>query len=142
MALGERELEFVQSAKVVAMMTVGRDGFAKPARIGVTMVDGRLWSSSTADRVRTARLRRDPRTTLLVMDEQFRYLSLECTVTILDGDNVPELSLRLFRQMQGKPEGPLSWFGGELDEPEFLAKMVEERRLIYEFDVQKTYGLY
>ena len=66
---------------------------------------------------------------------------LETEVRILDGDDAPALNLRLFREMQGKPEGPLSWFGGELDEPAFLARMAEEGRLIYEFDVHRTYGL-
>jgi len=43
--------------------------------------------------------------------------------------------------MQGRPSGPLSWFGGELDEEAFLRTMVEEGRLIYEFDVLRSYGL-
>ena len=62
-------------------------------------------------------------------------------MTILDGPDAPELSLRLFRTMQGRPTGTLSWFGGELDEPAFLARMADEGRLIYEFDVHRTYGL-
>jgi hypothetical protein len=44
--------------------------------------------------------------------------------------------------MQGKPTGPLTWFGGELDEEEFLRTMVDEQRLIYEFDVQRAYGMH
>ena len=43
--------------------------------------------------------------------------------------------------MQGKRTGPLSWFGAELDEDAFLRRMIEERRLIYCFDVQRAYGL-
>ena len=54
---------------------------------------------------------------------------------------VPHPNLRLFRLMQGRPSGPLSWFGGELDEEAFLRTMVEEGRLIYEFDVLRSYGL-
>jgi hypothetical protein len=76
-----------------------------------------------------------------VFDQAFAWLTLETTVTILDGDDAPALNLHLFRVMQGKPEGPLSWFGGELDEPAFLARMADEGRLIYEFDVHRTYGL-
>lgn len=64
----------------------------------------------------------------------------EATVTILDGPDAPELNLRLFRQMQGKPSGPLSWFGGSLDEDQFLQQMSQEQRLIYEFDVRRSYG--
>ena len=61
MALSEQELTFIATHQAAAMITVGADGFAKPARVGVGVVDGKLWSSSTADRVRTKRLRRDPR---------------------------------------------------------------------------------
>ena len=50
--------------------------------------------------------------------------------------------MRLFRAMQHKPFGPLSWFGGELEETDFLRTMAEEQRLIYEFAVQRTYGMH
>ena len=124
------------------MITVGGDGVPKVARVGVALVDGCLWSSGTADRVRTRRVRKHPTCTLFVFDNAFAFLALETTVTILDGADAPELNLRLFRLMQDKPAGPLSWFGADLDEAEFLDTMREENRLIYEFEVQRTYGLY
>jgi hypothetical protein len=43
--------------------------------------------------------------------------------------------------LQSKPTGPLGWFGADLEEADFLRAMEEEGRLIYEFDVQRTYGL-
>ena len=64
------------------------------------------------------------------------------TVSILEGTAVPDQSLRLFRQMQDKPEGPLSWYDRELDDEAFRRTMVEERRVIYEFEVHRTYGMY
>jgi hypothetical protein len=36
----------------------------------------------------------------------------------------------------------LTWFGADTEEPEFLQKMVEEGRLIYEFEVTRAYGLH
>jgi hypothetical protein len=47
----------------------------------------------------------------------------------------------MFRQMQAKPEGPIRWFDRDMDEPEFLQAMVDEGRLIYQFEVQRSYGL-
>jgi len=44
--------------------------------------------------------------------------------------------------MQGRPTGPLRWFEGELEEDAFTQQMVDERRLIYEFDVHKSYGMH
>ena len=66
------------------MITIGESGFPKPVRVGIALVDGKLWSSGTQHRVRTWRLRRDPRCTLFVFDQAFRWLALETTVTILE----------------------------------------------------------
>ncbi|MGH9287392.1 MAG: pyridoxamine 5'-phosphate oxidase family protein, partial [Acidimicrobiales bacterium] len=129
MSLSEPDLEFLTNNHSAAMITVGRDGTPKAARVGVALVGGKLWSSGTADRVRTRRLRRDPRCTLFVYDSGFAWLALETSVTILDGSDAAERSLRLFRVMQDQPTGPLSWFGGELAEDEFLRAMVDEGRL-------------
>ena len=76
-----------------------------------------------------------------VHDDAWSFLGLETTVTILEGPDIPELSVRLFRELQGEPTGALSWFGGELEEDEFRRTMVDEQRVIYEFDVHHAYGL-
>jgi hypothetical protein len=141
MALSESELEYLDTHHGAAMITVGTGGTAKVARVGIALVDGKIWSSGTAGRVRTKRLRRDPRCTLYVPDQGYRWLGLETTVDILDGDDAAASNLRLFRVMQRRPDGPLSWFGGELDEVEFLERMRAEERLIYEFTVTRSYGL-
>ena len=141
MALSEEDVAFLQRNHSAAMITVTPDGIAKVARVAVALVDGKLWSSGSQDRVRTKRLRRDPRCTLFVHDPTFAWLGFETTVTILEGPDVAAQSVRMFREMQGRPTGPLSWFGGELEEDAFLRQMVEERRLIYEFEVHRSYGM-
>ena len=142
MALSDSQRQFVEDHNSAAMITVGADGYAKVARVGVAMVDGRLWSSGTRDRVRTKRLRRDPRCTLFVYDTASPlWLAIEATVTILDGRDARALTLRLFRQMQGKPTGPLTWYGEAL-EAAFLQTMVDEGRLIYEFVPERAYGIH
>ena len=140
MPLSADEIEFLRQNRSAAMVTVGSDGFAKAVRIGVGLVDGRLWSSGTEARIRTTRLRRDSRCTLFVFDPGFLYLTLETTVELLDGPEAVDFNVRLFRELQGRPEGPLTWFGGEYDEDRFRQVMVEERRLIYQFEVQRSYG--
>jgi hypothetical protein len=136
-----KEVEFLEKNRTAAMITVTPDGVAKTARVGVALVDGKLWSSGTQDRVRTRRLRTDPRCTLFVFSDSFSWMTVESTVTILDGPDAPELNVRLFRVMQNRPTGPLGWFGGELDEEAFLARMAEERRLVYQFEPLRAYGL-
>jgi hypothetical protein len=142
MAVADNDLAFLDDNHSAAMITVAPDGRAKVARVGVAVVDGKVWSSGTADRIRTKRLREDPRCTLYVHDAGFGWVALETNVTILDGPEAPEQSLRLFRLMQGRPTGSLSWFGGELDEAAFLETMRDEKRLIYQFEITRTYGLH
>jgi hypothetical protein len=136
-----QEIDFLQKNRSAAMITVDAAGVAKPARVGVVLVDGHLWSSGTQDRVRTKRLRRDPRCTLFVFADAFQWLAIESTVTILDGPDAPDLNVQLFRAMQNRPTGPLSWFGGEMEEDAFRAHLAREGRLIYQFEVTRTYGL-
>ena len=141
MVLSDTDLAFVAANPTAAMITVGEDGMAKAVRVAVAVVDGRLWSSGTEGRARTARVRRDPHCTLFVFGSGYAWVTLEATVTVLDGPDVPELSLKMFRQLQGKPEGPVSWFGGELDEAGFLQAMRDEGRVIYDFAVTRSYGI-
>jgi hypothetical protein len=142
MTLSESDRNFLDRNVSAAMITVGNDGIAKATRIGVRLVEGKLWSSGTGDRVRTKRLRLDPKATFFVFDAEFGYLTLETTVTILDGPDAAALNLRFFREIQRKPEGPLSWFGGELDEDQFLQTMRDEGRVIYEGVIEKAYGMH
>ncbi len=68
---------------------------------------------------RTKRLRKDPRCTLFAFDPGWSWLALETTVRRLEGPDAPDLSLRLF-----------------------LKLMADEGRLVYEFDVERTYGMH
>jgi len=114
------------------MATVKADGSPHVARIGVGLVDGRLWSSGTQTRVRTRNLRRDPRAALAVLDDgnSWAWLGLETRVTILDGPDAVEQNLALYRALAGEPD--------DLDE--YRRAMVAEQRLIYEFEILHAYA--
>ena len=89
-------------------------------------------------------MRRDPRCTLFVFPTGggYEYLGLETRVTILEGPDVPDLSIQLFHAMQpeGKP-GTVMWSGQELTYDKFRQSMRDDHRLIYQFEVERTYGL-
>lgn len=140
MELTEDQHAFLQDNHAAAMITIARDGTPKAVRVGVAVVDGRIESSGTRGRLRTKRLRRDPRSTLFVFDRGFSYVTIEANVTIREGEDAPQRNLALFRVMQNRPAGPLGWYGEELDEQEFLDRMVAEERLVYEFEPLKVYG--
>jgi PPOX class probable F420-dependent enzyme len=132
--LDDKVREFLEQHHDAVMTTTKKDGTPHVARIGLGLVDGKLWSSGTQTRVRTKHLRRDPRSALMVLDDssRYRWLGLECNVTILDGDDAPQLNLKLYRALAGEPD----------DVDEYLEAMVKEQRLIYEFEVERAYGMY
>ena len=68
--LDEKQRTFLETHHAAAMITIAGDGMPKAVRVGVALVQGRIWSSGTADRVRTKRLRRDPRCSLFVFDQE------------------------------------------------------------------------
>jgi hypothetical protein len=141
MELSAEQVAFIEKNPSAAMITHGADGRAKAVRVGIGFVDSTLSSSGTRDRARTSRLRADPRCTLFVFDTQYFWLTLETTVEILDGPDVADLSAAFFRTIQHKPEGPLSWFGGELDDDAFRQAMIDEGRVLYRFAVSHAYGM-
>ena len=145
--MDERIKSFIEANQSAAMTTLRADGTAHVVRIAVGVVDGKIWSSGTQRRVRTKHLRRDPRSTLFVFETGYRWLGLETNVTIIEGPDVPQLTLRYMRPFQAaldaKPApGKLTWFGQEMTEEEFLQVMIDEQRLLYEFDVTRAYGMY
>ncbi len=68
MSLTDSQFAFLEKNHAAAMITIGKEGTPRAVRVGIALVDGKLWSSGTQDRVRTARLRHDPRCTLFVFD--------------------------------------------------------------------------
>src|SRR5256885_6073605 len=125
---------FLEKYHSAAMTTLRRDGTPHVARVGVALVDGKVWSSGTQTRLRTKHLRRDPRSTLFVFDTEFRWLALESRVTIFEGPDAPELNLRLFQVMQqgmGVPAGQIHLVGRAISREGVLQTMGEEQRLIF-----------
>lgn len=142
--IDNKALRFLEANHAAAMITLRPDGTPHAVRVAVGLLDGRLLSSGTQGRLRTKFLRRDPRCTLFVFENSGPLaLTLETTVRLVEGPEVPEVSLRYFRSLQpdAKP-GTVVWFGQERGEDEFRRMMVEEGRLLYEFDVTRTYGLF
>ena len=145
MELSDTQRAFLEKNRSAAMISLRRDGTAQAVRVGVALVDGKVWVSGTQARLRTRLLRRDPRCTLFVFETGFNFLTLEGTVTIREGPDVPEMSVRLFQEMQqgmepGPRPGHLMWYGKELTLDEFRQAMVQEQRLIYELNVTRAYG--
>jgi PPOX class probable F420-dependent enzyme len=132
--MDDRARAFLERHHAAAMVTLKDDGTPHVARVGIGLVDGKLWSSGTRTRLRTGHLRRDPRSSLFVMDDAdaYAWLGLETVVTIHDGDDAVDRNLALYRVLAGEPD----------DLGEYRAAMVRDERLIYEFEVLRAYGQY
>jgi hypothetical protein len=141
MQLDEKQQEFLEKNHAAAMITTRADGSPHAVRCGIALIDGKLWSSGVPERVRNRHLERDPRCAFFVYEPGFRSLTLEGKVRVLDGPEAPAQSLRLFRVMQSRPSGPMLWEGKEVSEARFLDAMRAERRLIYELEPERAYGL-
>lgn len=151
--MDESAIAFIEKNSSAGMTTLRADGSAHTVRVGVGFLDGKLWSSGTQSRLRTRHLRHDPRCTLFVYESgeaiagAYRYLTLETTVTLLEGPDAPELSVRFFQALQLRlptpPQpGHLQWYGQQKTIAEFRQQMIDEQRLIYEFEVTRSYGMY
>ena len=131
--MDDRVREFLEQNHSAVMTTLKKDGAPHVAMVGVGLVDGKLWSSGTHTRVRTKHLRRDPRSTLLVLGpHRYSWLAVESVVTILEGPDAVDQNLALYRALAGEPD----------DLAEYRTAMVREQRLIYEFSIERTYGMY
>jgi PPOX class probable F420-dependent enzyme len=132
--MDERVRAFLEQHHAAAMVTLKADGSPHVARVGVGLVEGRLESSGTKTRVRTAHVRRDPRSTLMVYSQEnpWEWLGLDTMVTIHDGPDAAERNLALYRSLRGEPD----------DLREYLEAMAREERLIFEFEILRAYGQY
>ena len=144
--LNEKAQAFLAKNHAAAMITHRRDGTSHVARVAIAVVEGKIRSSSNAARLRTRNLRRDPRSTLFIFDttdlaNAGQWLALECGVTLIEGPQVPDLTLALFRVMQNRPD-TVEWAGAVMANDTFRKTMVDDHRLLYEFDVLRAYGNY
>lgn len=130
--MDEKVRRFLESHHAAVMTTLKTDGTPHVARVGVGLVDGRLWSSGTETRKRTGHIRRDPRCTLAVLDyaNPYRWMGLETTVTIRPKESAVDDNLALYRVLAGEPD----------DLEEYREAMVKEQRVVYEFTVERAYG--
>lgn len=143
--LTEAEQQFIAGYPHAAMITVGGDGRPKAVMMEAAVVDGRLESASHADKVRTRRLRSDPRCTLYFADDEYRWLSLEAEAEIVEGPAAPAALLRYFRVRDGKPAAPLDYHSDRshhtgLDDEAFQRVMADEDAVLYRFAITKSYG--
>jgi PPOX class probable F420-dependent enzyme len=142
--LTSAQRDFLSKHRAAAMTTLRADGTPHTVRVGCVLIGDVLWSSGTQERLRTRNLRRDPRANLFVFDSRGGFVTVESRVRLLEGDDVPELSQRMFRAMQdledAPSDAPLAFGSRTMTPEEFREFIVENHRLIYEFEPVRLYG--
>ncbi len=118
------------------LVTLKRDGRPQLSNVGYTHADGRIRVSITADRAKTANMRRDPRVSFYVNGPGSRSYAVAegraqlSPVAERPDDATVEELVEIYRLISG--EHP--------DWDEFRAAMVADRRLVLTIDIDKLYG--
>ena len=119
------------------LVTIRRDGRPQSSNVMYALTDGVARVSLTADRAKTANLRRDPRCVLHVLGGTFwEYAAVEAVAELSDvttspGDTVGKELLATYEAITGKAhENP----------DEFFAAMVQEQRLVARLTLGKGAG--
>jgi PPOX class probable F420-dependent enzyme len=131
-------LDFVASRHQGVLVTLKRDGRPQLSNIAYALGDdGVVRISVTADRAKTANVRRDPRASLYVGRPDFgAYVVLEgrgelSPVSGEPADATGEELATLYRAVQG--DHP--------DWDDFYAAMVRDRRLVLRLHPERAYGM-
>jgi hypothetical protein len=82
----------------------------------------------------------------MVFNSRGGYLTAEARVRLIEGDDVPDLSVRLFRRMNhieddAPADTPIRFGAREMAPDEMRQFMREDNRLIYELEPLRAYGM-
>lgn len=130
-------LTWAASRKHAVLITLRSDGRAQSSDISYALIDGTFAISVTADRAKTANMRRDPRVVLHVTEpESWSYLAFDGTVALMDpaadvADASCDALVAYYEQVAGEPHP--NW-------DEYRAAMVAEQRLLVEFTPVSVVG--
>jgi hypothetical protein len=148
MELDAKASAFIKANRDAGMTALRRDGTPHMTRIVAGLVDGVLLSSATESRLRTKLLRRDPRCTLFFFETTpgagrafGAYMTLETTVTIHDGAEGRRRSVEYFKSIFGSTDGNVTYGGRTMTEAEALEALERDGRILYEFNVNRVYGV-
>lgn len=130
-------LDWARQRTDAVLITIRRDGRPQSSDISYALNDGVFMISVTADRAKTANMRRDPRVVLHLTDRSsWSYLSFDGTVelspvTTEPGDATSDALVAYYEVVAG--EAHPNW-------DEYRTAMVEEKRLLVHFTPESVVG--
>ena len=130
----EEARRFISEHHHGVLATFRRDGRVQqsPVAAGVD-AEGRVIISVTEDRAKARNARRDPRVSLCVFTDAFYgpWVQVEGTARFADGPDRLDALVDYYRRLSG--EHP-DWDG-------YRAAMLEDRRVLLRFDIERASGL-
>jgi PPOX class probable F420-dependent enzyme len=130
-------LEWASQRRNGTLITLRKDGRAQSSDISYALVDGAPTISVTADRAKTANMRRDPRVVLHVSDPgNWSYVSIDATAELSavagePGDETCDRLVAYFEAVTGEPHP---------DWDEYRRAMVDDGRLVVTLHPRSAVG--
>ncbi len=130
-------LEWVAQRRTAVLITIRSDGRPQSSDVAYLVEDGTVVVSLTADRAKTANLRRDPRCVVHVTEpSSWSYVSLDGTVeltpvTTESGDATSDALVAYYERVAGRAHP---------DWDEYRAAMIAERRQLARFTPRSAVG--
>ena len=130
-------VSWASERRLGVLITIRSDGRPQSSDIVYDLDDGVFCISVTADRAKTANLRRDPRAVLHISDEKaWSYVSLDGTVELLPlttspDDATSDALVAYYERVIG---------GAHPDWDEYRRAMIDERRLVARFTPARATG--
>ena len=130
-------LEWLGAQRNGVIATIKSDGRPQLSNVAYALIGDEVHASVTADRAKTRNLRRDPRVSMHVTTAQFYpYVVVEgiaqlSEVTRRTDDQTADMLVEVYRAIAG--DHP--------DWDEYRQAMVDERRLVLSFAVDRMYGI-
>jgi PPOX class probable F420-dependent enzyme len=123
--------DFLRDNHRAVMSTFRADGRPQLSPVGATVdADGRVIVSTREPAMKVRNLRRDPRVSLVVMNNQFYgdWAQVEGTAEIVSQPEALELLVDYYRRIAG--EHP--------DWDDYRQAMVQERRVLVRFEIERA----
>jgi PPOX class probable F420-dependent enzyme len=122
---------FLKDNHNAVLATFRRDGRPQLSVVGATVDEqGRVIISTRQTAIKTKNLRRDPRVSVIIMSPGFYgdWAQVEGTAEIVEQPEAIELLVDYYRRMAGEH--------GDWDE--YRAAMVEEKRVLVRFEIERA----
>ena len=133
----DRAIAWAASRNLATLITIRRDGRPQSSDIVYAIDDNTFLISLTADRAKTANMRRDPRVVLHVSEPQtWSYLSFDGTMELTDPttsttDATSDALVAYFEAVNSSPHP---------DWAEYRQAMIDEKRLLARFTPTTAVG--